>query len=98
MWRNSILHFIKAIQYDGTLILGMQITSNKYWFYLYVSMYHINVIILRLQTPNSSKTHIIGKIYRRPIDIVSSCNKFSAAFAETSTLLQKKKRYIYIYI
>ena len=30
----------------------------------------------------NSKTHIIGNIYRRPIDIVSSCNDFSAAFAE----------------
>ena len=38
----------------------------------------------------NSKTHIIGNIYRRPIDIVSSCNNFSAAFAETLTLLQKK--------
>ena len=42
------------------------------------------------------KTHIIGNIYRRPIDIVSSCNNFSAAFAKTLTLLQKKKRSIYI--
>ena len=24
----------------------------------------------------NSKTHIIGNIYRRPIDIVSSCNNF----------------------
>ena len=44
----------------------------------------------------NSKTHIIGNIYRRPIDIVSGCNNFSAAFAETLTLLQKKKRSIYI--
>ena len=44
----------------------------------------------------NSKTHIIGNIYRRPIDIVSSCNDFSAAFAETLTLLQNKKRCIYI--
>ena len=44
----------------------------------------------------NSKTHIIGNIYRRPIDIVSSCNNFSTAFAETLTLLQKKERSIYI--
>ena len=44
----------------------------------------------------NSKTHIIGHIYRRPIDIVSSCNNFSTAFAETLTLLQKKKQSIYI--
>ena len=44
----------------------------------------------------NSKTHIIRNIYRRPIDIVSSCNNFSAAFSETLTLLQKKKRSIYI--
>ena len=36
----------------------------------------------------NSKTHIIGNIYRRPIDIVSSCNNFPAVFAETLTLLQ----------
>ena len=46
----------------------------------------------------NSKTHIIGNIYRRPIDIVSSCNNCSAAFDETLTWLQKKKRSIYIYI
>ena len=44
----------------------------------------------------NSKTHIIGIIYRRPIDIVSSCNNFSAAFAVNLTLLQKKKRSVYI--
>ena len=44
----------------------------------------------------NSKIHIIGNICRRPIDIVSSCKKNSAAFAETLTLLQKKKRAIYI--
>ena len=52
-------------------------------------------IEIKHKTTNS-KTHIIGNIYRRPIDIVSSCNNFSAAFAETLTLLQKKKRSIYI--
>ena len=50
-------------------------------------------IEIKHKSPNS-KTHIIGNI----IDIVSSCNNFSAAFAETLTLLQKKKRFIYIYI
>ena len=43
----------------------------------------------------NSKIHIIGNIYRRPIGIVSSCNNFSAAFAETLALFQKKKRSIY---
>ena len=43
------------------------------------------------------KTHIIGNIYRRPIDIVSSCNHFSTAFAETLILLQKRND-LYIYI
>ena len=30
-------------------------------------------------TSTNWKTHIIGNIYRRPIDIVSSCNNVSAA-------------------
>ena len=34
--------------------------------------------------------------YRRPIDIVSGCNDFSAVCAKTLTLFQKKKRSIYI--
>ena len=34
-------------------------------------------------------------IYRRPIDIVSSCNNFSPSFADTLTLLEKKKWFIY---
>ena len=41
----------------------------------------------------NSKTHIIGNIdRRRPIDIVSICNNFSASFADTLTLLQKKEK------
>ena len=42
----------------------------------------------------NSKTHIIGNIYRRHIDIVSSCNDFQMFFPETLTLLQRKKRSI----
>ena len=57
------------------------------WEILYIEIKHKST---------NSKTHIIGNIYRRPIDIVSSCNNFSAAFAETLTLLQKNKRSIYI--
>ena len=44
----------------------------------------------------NSKTHISGNIYRRHIDIVSRCNNFSASFADTLTLLQKKKNDLYI--
>ena len=47
-------------------------------------------------TSTNSKAHIIGNIYRRPIDIVSSCNNFSASFADTLTLLEKKDLYNYI--
>ena len=50
-----------------------------------------NLFIEIKHKSTNSKTHIIGNIYRRAIDIVSSCNNFSAAFAETLTLLQKKK-------
>ena len=60
---------------------------KKNWESLFIEIKHKST---------NSTTHIIGHIYRRPIDIVSSCNNFSAAFAETVTLFQKKKRSIYI--
>ena len=41
----------------------------------------------------NSKTHIIGNIYRRLIDIDSSCNNFLASFADTLPLLPKKNQF-----
>ena len=43
----------------------------------------------------NSITHTVGNIYRRYINIVSSCNDVSSEFAEIFILLQKKKRSIY---
>ena len=64
---------------------------------LYISSIHIIICCVYYyrfeikHKSNNPKTHIIGNIY-----IVSSCNNFSSSFTDTLTLLQKKKRYIYI--
>ena len=44
----------------------------------------------------NSKTHIIGNVYRRPIDIVAGCNSFTEQFTELLSILQRKRRSIYI--
>ena len=44
----------------------------------------------------NSKTHIIGNVYRRPIELVSSCNSFTDEFTELLNILQRKRRSIYI--
>ena len=57
------------------------------WEHLFISIKH--------KLPNS-KTYIIGNIYRRPIEIVDSCNTFTEELTDMLIRLQRRSPNIYV--